>query len=80
MRLVLDPAEARKARAKAKAAAEVTVAELTARWMAEHVRPKLKPKTVYKYEQLLTRLILPALGDIPVARLAVDDVSRFTLP
>ena len=77
MRRGLDPAEARKARAKAKAAAEVTVAELTARWMAEHVRPKLKPKTVYKYEQLLTRLILPALGDIPVARLAVDDVSRF---
>ena len=77
MRRGLDPTEARKARAKARAAAEVTVAELTVRWMAEHVRPKLKPKTVIKYEQLLARLILPVLGDIPVARLAVDDISRF---
>ena len=77
MRRGLDPAEERKARAKAKAAAAVTVAELTVRWMAEHVRPKLKPKTKHKYEQLLARLILPALGDIPVARLAVDDISRF---
>ena len=77
MRRGLDPAEERKARAKAKAAAEVTVAELTTRWMAEHVRPKLKPKTQVKYSQLLARLILPALGDIPVARLAVDDISPF---
>ena len=77
MRRGLDPVEARKARARAKAAAEMTIAELATRWLAEHVRPKLKPKTILKYEQLLARLILPALGNIPVARLAVDDVSRF---
>src|SRR5580704_371577 len=38
-----DPVVARKARERATAAGQLTVAALTARWLTEHVRPKLKP-------------------------------------
>jgi integrase len=44
--------------------------------MAEHVRPKLKPRTIFDYEQLLSQHILPALGRVAVARLGRDDVTR----
>ena len=36
--------------------------ELAAKWMAEHVRPKLKPRTVSDYEQLLAQRICRRTG------------------
>src|SRR6516162_9515609 len=53
LRRGLDPVVARKARDKALATGGITLNVLTERWMAEHVRPKLKPRTVLDYEQLL---------------------------
>jgi integrase len=58
------------------AAGGITVVELADKWMAEHVRPKLKPRTVSDYEQLLAQRILPALGHLPVAAVSRDDVNR----
>jgi integrase len=69
-----DPALARKTRDKALAAGAVTLRALAERWMAEHVRPKLKPRTVFDYEQLLTKHILPPLGRLPVAQIERSDI------
>jgi integrase len=67
-----DPKTERKRRA----IGGLTVTELAAKWLAEHVRPKLKPRTVSDYEQLLAQRILPALGSLPVAAVSRDDVNR----
>jgi len=69
-----DPALARKARAKALAAGGMTLGALAERWMAKHVQPKLKPRTVFDYEQLLEKHILPALGRLPVAQIEREDI------
>jgi integrase len=69
-----DPALARKARDKALAAGGTTLSALAERWMAKHVRPKLKPRTVFDYEQLLEKHILPALGRLPVAQIEREDI------
>jgi integrase len=49
---------------------------LAEKWMADYVRPKLKPRTVFDYERLLAQHILPALGHLSVARIDRDDVVR----
>jgi integrase len=71
-----DPILERRARARAAAAGEMTVSQLADRWMADRVRPKLKPRTVEDYERLLAQHILPALGAMPVARVDRPDVER----
>ena len=54
----------------------MTVAQLAEKWMADYVRPKLKPRTAFDYERLLAQHILPALGHLSVARIERDDVVR----
>jgi len=76
MRRGQDPAVARQARAKTAAAGAVTVAELGDKWMADYVRPKLKPRTIDDYEGLLAQHISPALGHLAVAHVERDDVVR----
>jgi integrase len=71
-----DPAEERKARELAAKAGGMTVAELSVKWLTDYVRPKLKPRTIRDYEQLLERRILPAVGHLPVSRISRDDVVR----
>jgi hypothetical protein len=48
-----DPVVERKARQARIAAGTMTVAQLTEKWMADYVRPKLKPRTAFDYERLL---------------------------
>jgi hypothetical protein len=48
-----DPAGEKTSRLAARAAGAVTVAELADRWLAEYVRPKLKPRTARDYVQLI---------------------------
>src|SRR5262249_26553517 len=76
MRRGTNPAHARKARLRAAAAGEMTVSQLTDKWMADHVRPKLKPRTVFDYERLVAQHIKPALGQLSVAHTERDDVVR----
>jgi integrase len=71
-----DPVVEYKARLAATAAGEMTIAELADKWMANHVRPKLKPRTVADYERLLAQHILPGLGRLSVARISREDVTR----
>ena len=76
LRQGLDPALEHKARQRARAAGETTIAQLADKWLADYVRPKLKPRTVFDYERLLAQHILPALGQLSVARIERDDVVR----
>jgi integrase len=71
-----DPVIERKARQARMAAGTITVAQLAEKWMADYVRPKLKPRTAFDYERLLAQHILPALGGLPVAGVERSDVER----
>jgi integrase len=66
-----DPASVR---AAAKAAPSVT--ELTARFLAEHVEAKRKPRTVREYRRLIEKIILPALGQRRVADVTRQDIAQ----
>jgi hypothetical protein len=71
-----DPAVAQQARETARKAGAMTVTELSKKWMADYVEPKLKPRTIADYERLLAHRILPALGQLTVAEVSLDDVNR----
>jgi integrase len=71
-----DPAVERKVRAARMAAGTMTVAQLAEKWLANYVRPKLKPRTVIDYQGLLAQHILPALGRLPVAGVERSDAER----
>src|SRR5262249_4934645 len=71
-----DPVIERKARAARMAAGTITVAQLAEKWLANYVRPKLKPRTAFDYERLLAQHILPALGRFPLAGVERSDVER----
>jgi integrase len=77
MRRGTDPAVVRTARLKAAAAGQMTVTELAEKWLDDHVRPKLKPRTVEDYERLVAQHISPALGHLSVAGIDRDDIIRF---
>jgi integrase len=76
MRGGVDPAAERKARVRAAAARETTIAALAEKWMADFVRPKLKPRTAHDYGQLLAKHILPALGHLAVGDIDHKDIER----
>lgn len=55
------------------------VAQLVDKWLADHVRAKLKPRTVADYERLAAQHIKPTLGHLPVPRVVRDDVVQLHL-
>jgi integrase len=76
MRNGVDPTDDRKARLRASAARTITLRELSERWLAEFVVPKLKPRTISDYQQLLSTRILPALGNLTIAEIDREHVER----
>jgi integrase len=76
MRRGNDPIIERKTRLAAAKAGEMTVAQLADKWLADYVKPKLKPHTQRDYQQLLRQHILPAVGQLSVAHIGRDDVVR----
>ena len=52
------------------------VAAFAERWLAEYVRPQLKPRTIADYERLIEQRIGPALGHLIVSRVAKEDVLK----
>jgi integrase len=79
MRGGVDPTADQKARLRAAAARSVTVHDFSARWLAEHVFPKLKPRTAQGYKEILARHILPALGNLTVAAIDREQIERLHL-
>ena len=53
------------------------VADLAARYMAEHVAVRCKPKTERTFRSLLDRHVLPALGRVPVAAVGREQAVEF---
>ncbi len=66
-----DPGGERREAAKAP-----TVAQLAERYMAEHARPKKKPRSVQSDESNLRNHVLPALGPKKVAAITRADLAR----
>lgn len=71
----VDVAEVRKAE-KQIAADAPSVADLTARFIAEHAEAKRKASTAREYRRLIDTVIVPALGGIKVADVTRADVAR----
>jgi hypothetical protein len=71
-----DPELAERDRAVTRKAGGLLVNELARKWMAEYVRPKLKPRTIADYEGLLDRYILPALGRLAVPAVTIEDINQ----
>ncbi len=76
MRRGVDPTADQKARLRAAAAQSITVRELSERWLTEFVIPKLKPRTVADYKELLALHILPTLGNLTVAEIDREHIER----
>ena len=58
MRSGVDPTTERKTRLRASVARTISLGQLAELWMADVVRPKLKPRTAFDYGQLLAKHIL----------------------
>jgi integrase len=67
IRKAWEPPEAR----AAAPAPKLTLAAYANRW---HAHRDLKPRTREHYRKLLDRLILPTLGNLPIASMTADDV------
>jgi integrase len=72
-----DPRAEKAVRRAALVAGQMTVAQLSERWLAEYVRPKLKPRTISDYERLLEQRIIPRLGALPVSAVTKSDIIGF---
>jgi integrase len=68
----IDPANERDRRK-----AGITIAAAWARFMREHVRPKLKGRTVDQYEEMIARLMLPRFGTWRLDSVTTADVGQW---
>jgi integrase len=59
-----------------KAKADRSLAEVLDQFMAEHVRPKLKPSTAEGYQRVSRLYVLPALGRYSIADVKRTDIAR----
>jgi integrase len=75
----VDPTADQRARLRAAAARSVTLRDFSARWLAEHAFPKLKPRTSQGYKEILHRHILPSLGNLSVAAIDRKQIERLHL-
>jgi len=58
-------------------AGRMTVAQFLDRWLAEHARPSLTPKTYSNYVALVNNQIIPVLGRVRLEKLRPADVLTF---
>jgi integrase len=75
MRAGRNPALERRTRQQASAANGITVQDFAEKWMAEHVRLKLKPKTAADYDLNLHKHVIPAIGGRALVDLAFPDLN-----
>ena len=77
MKAGVDPLAEKAQREAARQAGEITVAAFADRWVREHVRLKLKPRTADDYIKLIEGKIEPALGHLNVGRVTKEHVAAF---
>ena len=46
-------------------------------WYENHAKPRLRPTTQQRYEELMSQHIVPMLGDIPLTKLTQSDLRQF---
>lgn len=56
---------------------QTTLAEFLARWLEQSVKSRNRPATVEAYASHVRVHLVPALGNVRLARLTPDDVERF---
>ena len=55
---------------------DTTLAELVTIWLGRlRTEGRIENTTINEYERVLRRLVVPALGDLPVSRLTTDGVN-----
>jgi integrase len=52
-----------------------TMAAYLARWLDTSARPRVRPRTLHGYRQIVANHLVPALGRIPLAKLAPADLQ-----
>jgi integrase len=75
MRAGRDPTLERRMRQQAAATKGITVRDFAKKWMTDHVRLKLKPKTATDYNLNLRKHVIPAIGDRPLVDLTFADLN-----
>ncbi|MCI0776542.1 MAG: site-specific integrase, partial [Chloroflexi bacterium] len=53
-----------------------TVKTLLRKWLKDSAAPKVRPKTLQRYEEIVRLHLIPALGSIKVKNLSAEDVER----
>ena len=54
---------------------KITVRQWLSRWMAEYVTPKARQKTLERYQGIINRHIVPAIGHVDLSRLTPIDIQ-----
>jgi integrase len=55
----------------------VTVGQFLTRWLEDCARPKLRPRTLVSYTQMIRLHIAPGLGPIPIQRLTPQQIQSW---
>ena len=55
---------------------EVSFAETAQRYLAEHARPKKRPRSVREDERLLAAFLIPSFGKLPIDSITPADVAK----
>jgi integrase len=53
-----------------------TLEQYLSQWLADVAKPRLRPRAFDGYEEHITRNIVPTLGNVPLKKLAPQDVQR----
>lgn len=57
--------------------ARMTLGQFMQRWLTDSVEPKVRPRTLSSYEQMLRTHITPGLGHVPLQRLGPQHVQAW---
>lgn len=55
---------------------KITLGQFLERWLADSVKPSVRPRTYISYSQLVARHITPDLGKIKLAKLSPQDIQE----
>ena len=54
-----------------------TFADYLKTWLSDYAKPNLPPRTIEGYEYILTKHLIPALGNLPLAQLKPEHLGKY---
>lgn len=54
---------------------KMLVANWLRQWLSDHAEPTVSPKTFERYSEIVELHLIPALGQIPLAKLRLDNIN-----